>query len=312
MRRLPLFLAMFLTLPVMLLCGVTHREVKVYAGNIYADSIADLGFRLFSGDSLLQRDTVRGRLLIEEAASLGNPRAINNLAFLLLHSDPAHRDTLRALSPFRRAAEYGLPTAKAQLADMLREGVGAPPDTLEARRLYLEASTLGLSDAEMKLVNMDVERWRTIPSDSLLTLAQKYYPSSAPFAADVILGIILERDSTADGSPVASPVPPQATAAAILADAYARGRGVRYDYKKSLEYFYRAACQGDPSAQFILAETLDITPEILSIIGVLPYDPDNDSQRWYIMAARMGITDASQAYSRLLGKRKPAFPSPWK
>lgn len=266
----------------------------------YADSIAELGYRLYFGDSVLEADPVRAYALIEEAAEMGQVRAVNNLAYLLLHGDSAHRDPARAAALFMLAADDGLPTAMAQLADLYRDGVGVPTDTVKAVELYLRASRAGLGDAQRKLVAMSYPTWQKLSPDSLLRLAQSYYPAPAPYAAVDALCLIIERGDSVEIDPLADPVPAAATALAVLADAYARGLGVGYDYRESLQTFYHAALLGDPSAQYILAETLDMMPDALAPFGLTQADPDTDAQRWYTLAARHGITDATQAYRRLL------------
>ncbi|MCM1291739.1 MAG: sel1 repeat family protein [Prevotella sp.] len=302
MKSLPAVI--FLILMPLIISGKTDDSLdeNIYQQRWYADSIADLGFRLYQGDSVLGRDTVRGLTLIEEAAELDQPQALNNLAYLLIHGDTTMRDPLRAVELFRRAADKGLPTALAQLGDIYREGVIVPADTAKAEDLYLKAASKGLPDAQAKLTALLMPRWRELCHDSLLAEAKRLYPAPAPFAAVQSLLIILKDFDTSEYNPIAEDVPVQATALALLGDAYARGLGLQYDYEKSLKAFFQAAMMGDPSAQFIIAETLDISPDALDILGLTPLDPDTDPQRWYILAARKGITDAAQAYRRLLNR----------
>lgn len=265
----------------------------------YADSIASLGSRLYAGDSLLKADPDSSLILLEEAAALGHPRAANNLAYLLLYGDSARRDPGRAAELFRMAADAGLPTAMAQLADLYRQGLGLPADTLKADSLYLLAAGRGLEDADYKLTAMMMPVWQTLAPDSLLQLGRIYYAARANTAAVSCLNLAIRDIDALEENVLTSDVPPQATALAILGDAYAHGRGVPYNFPASLASFLRAARLGDPSAQYIIAETLDLSPDALAHIGVGGDDPDADAQRWYILAARKGITDARTAYRRL-------------
>lgn len=267
----------------------------------YRDSIADLGYRLYFGDSTLEAQPVRAMLLIAEASHLGDPRADNNLAFILLNGDSTFRDPQRALSLFRRAADTGLPTAMAQLADLYRSGTVCPPDTDAASKLYLDAAARGLRDAEIKLIAMCRPKWIRTAPDSLLHFAQSIYPRIAPTAAVEMLRIVAD---TPDSISSTDSIPPSATALAILGDAKARGLGTPYDYSQSLLLFFRAARLGDPSAQFIIAETLDLTPDVLIPIASALQQPLSDEELtpgyWYERAAAHGITDAKNAYARLL------------
>ena len=69
-----------------------------------------------------------------------------------------------------------------------------------------------------------------------------------------------------------------ARAMALLGDAYSRGVGVKYSHDKSLAYFARAALAGNPSAMYILAETLEVFPDALQDLPVDLQDPSTDLQ----------------------------------
>ena len=106
--------------------------------------------------------------------------------------------------------------------------------------------------------------------------------------------------------------PETARAYALLGHAYSRGLGVGYDHAKANEYFARAAQLGDPSAQFILAETLEIFPDALRTL--LP-DLDADDatmtpESLRAAAARAGVTDAAAATRRLLAPAETQVPNP--
>lgn len=274
------------------------------AGTHYRDSIADLGYRLYFGDSTLDPQPTRARLLIAEASHLGDPRADNNLAYILLNGDSAVRDPQRAFTLFRRAADAGLPTAMAQLADLYRTGTATEPDSATASSLYLKAAARGLRDAETKLIAMNRPAWTLTRPDSLLSLARTYYPRIAPTAAVEMLRIAAQcPDSLTapDGVPVC------ATAYAILGDATARGIGKPYDYTESLRLFFIAATLGDPSAQFIIAETLEITPDALIPVAGNTDDDRTNARYWYDQAAKFNIDNAQKAYKRLLPTVRQPF-----
>lgn len=79
-------------------------------------------------------------------------------------------------------------------------------------------------------------------------------------------------------------------ALALLGEAYSKGMGVEYDHQKSLEYYYRAAEQGDPSASFIVAELLDFFPDNFSA---------EPAAYWYEKAAEQGVEDSLTAWKLL-------------
>lgn len=261
----------------------------------YADSLARAGYTLYLGDSTVKANPDSAIRLLAEAAELGHPKAANNLAFIYLHRDSLRPDTLAALPLLERAARAGLPTAMSQLADIC----AARRDTLSADSLYLLAASRGLRDADVRLTAMLAPKWQALSADSLLSLGRKYYGAGAPFAAVNALSMAIRGYEDLEEDVLADSVPPEATALAILGDAFATGRGVSYDYMASLRSFYRAALLGDPSAQFILGETLDLTPDALDALGVDSQSPDADSARWYLLAARKGVTDARIARRRL-------------
>ena len=87
---------------------------------------------------------------------------------------------------------------------------------------------------------------------------------------------------------------------ALLGDAYSKGIGVPYNHQKSIDNFYKAALEGDPSAQFILAELLEIFPDILKNTTTEHLEEEFYlPSYWYARAAEAGITDSESAYQRL-------------
>lgn len=270
------------------LTGDTLTPVRLYkkaADGGYTPAIAHLGFLLVDGKQVAA-DIDSGMRLIEKAALAGDPKAANNLGYFLTQGEHVARDYEKALFWLRRAADAGLPTGQAQLADLYRQGLGTAPDTLAATELYEKAIHSGLADAQRKLISMNARRWQTLPADSALTLARRYYRDAAHTAAV----LLLEKISTAEST--------VADAFALLGDAYSRGLGVPYSYEKSIEYFYNAARFGNAPAQFIIAETLDVYPDALDAWS--PKAEERIAAYWYDLAAKAGVTDAATAYRLLL------------
>ena len=81
--------------------------------------------------------------------------------------------------------------------------------------------------------------------------------------------------------------------------------GVKYSHDKSLEYFARAALAGNPSAMFILAETLEVFPDALQDFTVAflnreaVIDRLSDPARLRAEAARSGIRTSTDAHRAL-------------
>lgn len=249
------------------------------SGSLEATSYA--GFLLYRRGA-----TGRGLALMRRAADLGDAKAANNLGYLLAWppdgSQPDYRQAQRWLGI---AASQGLALAQAQLADLIAAGLGSQPDTARAEALYAAAARAGVADAQLKMIVLKDRQWQQLTSDSALRLGLDLYTHRAP-AAGVRLFEIAARDSL-----------PQALA--LLGDAYSRAQGVAYDYDKSKHYFWKAAIKGNPSAQFIVAEILDLFPDALDTVRYLPPGA-NAAAYWYDAAASNGITDAAQAVRRLL------------
>lgn len=286
----------FLPLPVDSLTGDTLRTLSLYreAADLgYPAAMNHLGFLLMRGEGV-EADVDSGMRLIEKAAIIGDPKAANNLGYFLIEGKYVQQDYEKARFWLEKAAQSGLPTALAQLADMSRQGLGGKADTIRATELYEQAIRGGLHDAEAKLISMNIRRWLQLPTDSAYALGRRYYLGSAPTAGVQLLKMVIESEK----SSVASPIPnPQSSALALLGDAYSRGVGVPYSHEKSTEYYLLAARAGNPSAQFIIAELLDIFPDALMYLT--DSEDENNPVYWYVKAAEGGVTTAAEA-SRLL------------
>lgn len=292
----------------------------------YAPAQNYLGFRYFNGEGV--RENVDSALYwLAKAAGQGDAKAANNLGYLLAYSDRVSRDYPQAMKWFRKAADAGVATAESLLADLYRQGLGTPPDTVTAEALYNKAILHGLHDAELKLLAMKGRTWERLPADSALLLGQYHYTHRAPLIAVTLFetatqssnGINVDSNQNNVGLwHVAEPT--KAKALALLGDAYSRGVGVPYDHDKSVEYYLRAALSGDPSAQFVIAELIDIFPDALtssestpssesissfestsSRPALPPLTPEQQTASyWYERAASQGIIDAEAATLRLL------------
>lgn len=227
---------------------------------------------------------------LHRAAAAGDPTARYNLAFLVVGDTTAPAPRLaEAVNVLREATDRGMPQAAATLADLYRTGRGVARDTLTAEMFYLQARSAGLEDAELKLMVMNRDRYSRLSPAEALTEGLRAAHAGAHVAAFRLFSRAAE-----DSIP---------RALALLGEAYASAKGTDYNHEKSTGYFLKAALGGDPSARFILAETLEIFPDALSKAGAeersAVSEEMNTPQYWYHLAAEDGVTDAETALKRL-------------
>lgn len=256
----------------------------------YAPAQNYLGF-LFQNGRILEANADSAMYYLRQAAEAGDASAMHNIAYIILENRNATPTDSASLSEglrlLREAAESGLPQSQTLLADLYAEGRFVDSDVNEAVRLYESAISQGFSDAELRLLNLMGPRWQNLDSDAAFNEARRYWNLGAPTIAVELLHLVGPMDE-------ATP-----KAYALLGHAYSRGQGAPYDHRKANEYFARAALLGNPSAQFILAETLEIFPDALKdLLPDLPASMSPQSLRE--SAASAGITTAEQATRALL------------
>lgn len=245
----------------------------------------DYGF-----DTIPQDSTISTALYLESARK-GYPPAMNFIGFRYFNGDGVSKDIDSALFWIRKAADLGNITAAANLGYLLSESSEIPHDREEAIKWLTIASEAGVRDAQIHLATILKDEWQNLSSDSALSLGGKYYVGNAP-----ILGFKLIEIASKNGDP---------KALALLGDAYSKGRGTTYDHNKSIDYFLKAAEGGNPSAQFILAELLEIFPDAIqsqsvdSTLHAESVTMIHDPHYWYEKADSAGVVDSEVAY-RLL------------
>lgn len=253
-----------------------------------AKAMFDLARLYDMGYDSIPVDSVRSIELYLNSAEKGYAPAMNYVGFRYYSGSGVKKDIDSAFYWIRAAADKGDITAAANLGFLLTESEFFPHDENEARKWITIAAEGGVREAQYKLIEIMDSEWKEISGDSALMMGMKYYLGKAP-----ILGVELIKKAAAQKNH---------QALAILGDAYSKGIGVPYDHQKSIEYFYLAAQEGNPSAQFIIGEMLEIFPESL------PFTEEKDSGAledlstpfyWYEKAAENGVTDAESAY-RLL------------
>lgn len=259
-------------------------RASAYAG--YAPACNLLGYRFFEShpDSMLY--------WIEKAATAPDPdpKAFNNLGWLLsTGSGGVKKDLKKALYWYEKGAAAHQPAAMASLAQLLLSSEEVPADSLRARNLLTEAASRGFAPAAEQLFTLLLPELDSLTPSQAAEQAEFYYNNHIYN----ISAYLLEK-----GLPAFNPL-----ATARLAQSYARGLGVDYDYARAMELFWHAALLGDPSAQFIVAETIDQFPD--AFIDNIITDTPITADEWRREAAEGGITTASEAISRLLPAERP-------
>lgn len=247
-----------------------------------------LGFMLLSGEEGVERDSAEGLSWLVKAASAGDVKAASNLGWLYLDGNLVEQDLQKGAAWLEKASQAGLPVAQSLLGDLYREGRGVEKSALMADSLYREAFEHGLYDAGYKLYDLNAERYATLPASEQVKTGKYFYLRGAPSEGVKLFYLAADKGD--------------ADAYALLGDAYSRAYGVPYDYDLSLKYYAMGAMAGNPSAQFIIGELLEIFPDALLNLDSEDFREPliDDPFFWYEKAGEGGISDAAMASDRLL------------
>lgn len=267
------------------------KELRLLAGKGDIEAMNYLGYLLINGtEDVVEQDMGEGLVWLTRAAAAGDVKAASNLGWLYIKGDILEQNVEEGLKWLMKASDAGLPVAQSLLGDMYRDGNGVERDTLVADSLYRAAFERGLGDAGYKLYALNVEKYASLSPEEQVETGKYYYLRGTPSE-----GVKLFYMASAQGD---------ATALALLGDAYTRAIGVPYDYDLSLKYYAEAAIAGNPSARFVIAELLEIFPDALkNIETVSPLS--EDPAYWYEKAAEGGVTDAVSATEMLFKKQIP-------
>lgn len=260
------------------------RQLVERADSGDAKALYDLAYLHDIGYDSIEKDSLRSTALYLLSAEKGYAPARNFIGFRYYRGETVKRDIDSAFYWIRLAADAGDITAAANLGYLLTETEEAAGNADEAEKWLTMAAEAGVTGAQEKLSDMKAGEWAALTPDSALVAGMRYYLDKAP-----VMGVRLIEIAGESGNP---------KALALLGDAYSKGLGVAYDHQKSIEYFYSAARLGDPSAQFIIAELLDIFPDALNYLNPQLSEEEN-AFFWYSKAAEAGITDSETAYLRL-------------
>lgn len=287
------------------ICGLIWSQLE---DSGHREALRQLSLRAEEGDSValyqlarlhdtgydsIAVDSLRSSALYLISARKGYAPARNFIGFRYYKGEALNKDIDSALYWIRLAADEGDITAAANLGYLLLDSDDIPHDTVEGARWIEIAARAGVREAQIKFVELNRDNWKTLPPDSALHLGVEFYTRNTPITGVALLEIAAEAR-----------IP---RALALLGDAYSKGLGVPYSHQLSLDYFHQAARLGDPSAQFIVAELLDIFPEAdfsdkdsgEEVSGEDSGEPEESAAFWYEKAAAQGVTSSEEAYSRL-------------
>lgn len=271
----------------------------------YAPAANLLGYKLIKGEGM-PRNPSEGLAWIEKAANAGDAKALGNIGYLILSgegndsvvslSDEEIRaNELKAAEWLIRAADRNIITAQSLLGDLYRDGRGVNRDSLEAEALYRKAFEGGLTDAAYKLADIRRQKIDSMSAPEILSEGLYYFNRTAPSVGVKLFSRVVEEENQSESPEL------RAKAMALLGDAYSRGRGVDYNYNLSTLYYLTAAQEGNPSAQFVIGEMLEIFPDALNEFSeeksLIP--EEKRASYWLELAAEGGVHNASEAMRQL-------------
>jgi len=117
------------------------------------------------GNALFDRRDYRGAMAVyQEAAALGDPRAMTVLGTMYREGLGVGIDKRQAAQWYERAAKGGSRAARFSLGDMLESGEGVPRDVRRAAQLYEESARQGFPEAQFAL-GISYEFGQGVPRD---------------------------------------------------------------------------------------------------------------------------------------------------
>jgi len=251
----------------------------------YAQACNMLGYRYYN----VSPDSMLYWLQRAAEATPPDPKAFNNLGWLLsTGSAGVQRDIKKAIYWYERGVADSVPAAMSSMATLLLEGREIPTDTIRAERLLYAAARRGFSPAAQHLYLLRKPAFDTMPAPQLAAEAERYFRDGI---FQVSAPLLMQASS-----------PSMPRVLALLAQSYAHGWGVPYDYDHAMHLFWHAALAGDPSAAYIVGETMQQFPDTFTTEGT-PDPHDRTADDWLRQAAAAGIPDAHAAISALTPRR---------
>lgn len=230
-----------------------------------AQAMNNLGAQYGRGRGGLPQDYAKAREWYEKAAAKGNPKAMENIAWLYTNGNGVQRDLVKAKDWFEKAADLGLPSAMARVGIHYIDALGVPRDLDKGREWLMKAAQRNHPTSIMDVGRL-YERGLGLPKD--MTEAMRWYERA------VDLG---ER-----------------RAMARLGTLYVEGVEVKQDYVLARRWFERAHEAGWPEGSVGLARLYE---EGLGIAA----DAER-AKELYLRAAARGEERATQRLTQMVAK----------
>lgn len=195
-------------------------------GSALAQHLAGYMFSLGVG---VKKDVPRARSYLEKSAAQGFAAGQQELAYLLLETDPTPENVKRAYDLYVASSNAGFSKAKTHLAYRLASGAFGPADFVRAQALYAEAAAKGHPAAVFALTYFpdtraaNMARLRSIADGG--NPEGNHWLCEAHFADKTLTDAIEDCGVGARAGFAGS--------RAILAHAYAKGDGVAADAKEA-------------------------------------------------------------------------------
>lgn len=247
----------------------------------YGPACNYLGYCYFIGNMGLTQNPDSAIFWLERGAMGENPdyKAMSNLGIMLYFGEGGiRRDASKAAYWLGRAAEGGIAAAQEVLGEMYLRGVGVERDTAQGLALLEQAAIQGLYESGERMWEILRQQLQTTDADSLVEQAKQY---SDKGIYPVSLGLLT---STAAGQ--------TSYGKAMLGLSMMLGRGTSYNYVEGLRLLVEAAKEGDPSACYLVGETVAEFPDTPGVDGVT-------AEEWYERAREGGVSTAEEAIDRL-------------
>jgi TPR repeat protein len=244
--------------------GVSRDETR--AAELYRGAAsqgnAEAGFRLgvlFEQGRGVVEDVDEALRWYGIAASEGNAEAELRMNKILAEND----ETSNRPSPFEAAvsaAERGSPRAQLALGFKYEQGLGVSKDVAEALRWYREAASQGNAEAEVRISRLEGRSGQVV---------------SRPSPFDEMKRAAEQGDSEAQRA---------------LGFKYERGLGVESDLSLALEWYEKAASQGNPTAKLrmnmLLAENREPVEQLTSLEISQRSAAEGDPEAQFLLALR--------------------------
>lgn len=207
-----------------------------------------------SGTPPLAKDALQALEWYRKSAGQGFAAAQFRVGQALLIPDLGlQKDAAAAAAQIRPAAERDYPPAQRTLADMLQNGLGVPRDEAQAAVWYRKAADAGVRVAMTKLgwkllLGGGVAKDEKQGIDWFRKAAERNFKyARVMLCAFELSGTHMPRNP-AMAFQSCSAVPEEALAQKLLAYMYLNGQGTGRDPGRAVEWYRKAALQGDGEA----------------------------------------------------------------